>query len=664
MQISKKLYTSLIVTMLALSAIIAAVPMVSAEITAPPDLDVTEGPVGTEVTVSGTGSASPFSTVTAYLDALDGAVLGTDSADVAGSYSMDIVIPPTFGGEHYIVVNDGETESDGAPFNVTQVLTANVTLALPGDAVLVEGNGFGASEDVTLTLNSTINNVTLAVSPITTGNGAFTAEFIVPAIDIANFTTYDLIAIDESNNTDSVPITIDYYITVIPDSGPVSITTTISGRIAPSVAYTILFNGATIGSGTTTADGSYMNTYTIPTILSIDTYPVQVLWAGTTTRNATFEVTESPTISLSSPSGMVGDEITVSSILPFSSSADVTLTFGGDVLNDTSMGFGPTTAGGDLPADATFTVPNMAVGTYAVIVSDEYGAVSNTVMFTIVVTPVMMIQTRAMSYMQGDQISIYTWSNSPVPGAFDFSITDPMGEVLVSSSVNGPWMEMSANNYMVGNYYSSLLADPEFMTLPADAPVGTWNFTATIGAMTYSNLFTVSAPASLDDVVGGIANVTDDIAAVSDEISDLSSDISGEISDISGDIATIQTDVAHVEALVTDLDITSLTGDLAIIQSDLGTLTMDVSSLDAVVGNIAGDVVTVMTNLGELEGTITSIDGNVATIETDVGTLQADMSDVKANVDSTPAWIAVVLALVAAVAAIFAVITIRQKIAG
>jgi hypothetical protein len=306
----------------------------------------------------------------------------------------------------------------------------------------------------------------------------------------------------------------------------------------------------------------------------------------------------------------------------------------------------------------------MAIGTYAVIVTDQYGAVSNTELFEIVVTPVMQINTRAMSYMQGDQISIYTWSNSPVPGNFDFTITDPMGEVLVDSSVIGPWTMISANNYMVGNYYTSLLADPEWMTLPADAPVGLWNFTAVMGSSTFSNLFSVSAPASLDDVVGGIANVTDDIAAVSDEISDLSSDISGEISDISGDIATIQTDVAHVEALVTDLDITSLTGDLAIIQSDLGTLTMDVSSLDAVVGNIAGDVVTVMTNLGELEGTITSIDGNVATIETDVGTLQADMSDVKANVDSTPAWIAVVLALVAAVAAIFAVITIRQKIAG
>jgi hypothetical protein len=515
-----------------------------------------------------------------------------------------------------------------------------------------------------LYLNSTINNVTLAVSPITTSLGAFTAEFMVPAIDIANFTTYDLIAVDESNNTDSVPITIDYYITVVPNSGPVSITTTISGRIAPAVAYTILFNGATIGSGTTTADGSYMNTYTIPTILSLGTYPVQVLWAGSTTRDANFTVTQSPSIDLSATSGMVGDEITVTSILPFSSSADVTLTFAGTVLNDTSMGFGPTTAGGDLPADATFTVPNMAIGTYAVIVSDEYGAVSNTVMFTIVVTPVMMIQTRAMSYMQGDQISIYTWSNSPVPGAFDFMITDPMGEVLVSSSVNGPWMEMSTNNYMVGNYYSSLLADPEFMTLPADAPVGTWNFTATIGTMTYSNLFTVSAPASLDDVVGGIANV-------SVQIDDLGADLMGEITDISGDIATIETDVGHVHALVADLDITSLTGDLATIQSDLGSLTMDVASLDAVVGSIAGTVATVETTVGTIEGTITSIDGNVATIETDVGTLQADlgtlqadMTDVKANVDSTPAWIAVVLALVAAVAAIFAVITIRQKIAG
>ena len=40
MQISKKLYTTLIITLLTISALMAAIPMVSAEITAPPTLDV------------------------------------------------------------------------------------------------------------------------------------------------------------------------------------------------------------------------------------------------------------------------------------------------------------------------------------------------------------------------------------------------------------------------------------------------------------------------------------------------------------------------------------------------------------------------------------------------------------------------------------------------
>jgi hypothetical protein len=81
---------------------------------------------------------------------------------------------------------------------------------------------------------------------------------------------------------------------------------------------------------------------------------------------------------------------------------------------------------------------------------------------------------------------------------------------------------------------------------------------------------------------------------------------------------------------------------------------------------LSGDVATVSTNLGTLEGKVTAVDGKVATVSTDVGTIKADVSDVKAkpDVDMTPVWIAVVLSLIAAIAAIFAVVTIRQKIAG
>jgi archaellum component FlaC len=658
MQINKKLYTTLLITLLTMSIMLVAIPMVSAEVTVVPTATPNTGAVGTKVTVNATAGADPFATVTIYLDSLSGKVLGTTSANVDGDYSIQVTIPPTTAGLHYLVANDGETESRGAEFTVLPQLTTDVSLALPGDTVAVTGHGFAASKSVTLMLNSTTlatpYGVVLTVSPTTNASGSFTSSFVVPAIVLANFDVYNLTATDASLNVGNTTLNIDYYITVVPSAGPRGVTTTISGRIAPNKAYIINFNSAMISSGTTTADGSYSMTYTIPSILSEATYQVQVLWDLTNTRNATFQVLPSPVISLSATTGIVGNKITVTGS-GFSSAASISVMFGGNVANDTSMGFGPTTGStpgpaGQIPANAYFVVPALAPGVYAVLVQDQYGAVSNTILFTIIPTPVITIETRATAYMQGDQISIYTWSNTMPAVDYVYSIKDPVGNVLTSGTLlSTSWTMISANNYMV-QYYAGW-TDPEFMTLPADAPVGVWNFTATSGMTKLTNLFSVSAPATLDDVVDGI-----------DEVKDSLADMTDMIDDISGDVVTIKGDANTIKNLINNLDIDI--PDMSEITGDLTTIQMTLEALAATVSSIDGDVATIDTTLGTMSGKITSIEGNTATIETDVGTITADISDVKANVDSTPAWIAVVLALVAAVAAIFAVITIRQKIAG
>ncbi len=657
MQINKKIHTSLLIALLAMSAMIVAVPMVSAEVTVTPTATPSSGAVGTEVTLNATGGADPFSTVTIYLDALSGTVLGSTDADVDGTYSIEVTIPPTTAGLHYLVANDGETESRGAAFTVTPRLVINsipavvgIPTVLPGDELTVTGDGFAASEDITLnfTAANKTNTFVIATPAISSdANGSFEATITVPAVVLSNFDTYVVNATDESDNFAIDYVIIDYYITCTPSAGPTGITTTIGGRIAANEYYAIRFNGATIGTGTTAADGSYSTTYVIPAVLSPNDYTVDVLWNTTYTRNTTFTVTPAPVITLSAYSGIVGATIGIEGS-GFSNLANMTLYFGTNVINSTASGFGPTNATGGF--DLTFEVPNMALGIYPVSVVDQYGATSASgVYFTIEPTPVMEIRTRATAYLQGDQISIYTWSNLDVLTTITYTITDPSGLILVTDTLSASaWEMISANNYMVEDYYD-YWCDPEYMTLPADAPVGTWNFTAVVGSVTYSNLFTVSAPASLDGVMTGIGDIQDTLA-----------DMTDMIDSIDGDVVTIKGDTASIESLINNLDIP----DMSELSGDLETLQMSVDSLDAVVGSIAGTVATVETTLGTLEGTITSIDGNVATIETDVGTLEADMSDVKANVDNTPAWIAVVLALVAAVAAIFAVITIRQKIAG
>jgi hypothetical protein len=118
--LSKKLATTLIVTILAISTMLAAFPMASAEITVAPTLDPTSGPPGTKVTVTGgDGDAGDFAIVTAYWDNRSGIVLNSTNATDTGAYEMEITIPSAVNGMHWIIVNDGESESAGSQFNVT-----------------------------------------------------------------------------------------------------------------------------------------------------------------------------------------------------------------------------------------------------------------------------------------------------------------------------------------------------------------------------------------------------------------------------------------------------------------------------------------------------------------------------------------------------------------
>jgi hypothetical protein len=715
MQISKKLYTTLIIAILTLSTIIAAIPMASAEITTVPILvteggttAVTGGAVGTEIDVVGnstSGAASPFSTVTVYLDALSGTVLGVGSADNTGSYTITVTIPPTTAGIHYIVVNDGETESTGTAFTVTPTISADVTKALPGDSVTVTGDGYAASDDIVLTLNSTTlgtpYNTTLTVVPETDSTGSFSVVFVVPTIAFANFDVYNLTGTDEASNNATTTLNIDYYITLTPAAGPTGITTTIDGRIKPTVAYTITFNGAPIAAGTTDASGAYANTYTIPGVLSPAAYQVQIRWETTNTRNATFTVTTPPTIALGTTTGIAGAVVTITGT-GFSGSASITLTLGTTVVNSTAIDdrFGETTSGGTFSEN--FVVPALAPGIYAVSVVDQYGATSATgVFFTITATPVFTVMTRATEYMRMDFISVSSLVSTAV--SVDLVFTDPTGLVWYTGTVTaGQWQQ-------IGTYFQIPYSATSLTWWPitSDAPLGTWNFTCyAFGTTTVldTNLFTVSAKANLQNVLDtltgleanmtalgimGVNNITDAITTSQGVIvSDLNA-INAKITTITSGVATIQTDVGNVYTIVSNLDITSLTADLATINAKIGTstttITTAISNLNAKVTTISGNVATVSTTLGTLQGIVTSIDGTTATIATDVGTIKADITAVQSDVagvqsdvagvqtdvtslddkvDTTPAWIAVALAAVAAIAAIFAVITIRQKIAG
>jgi prefoldin subunit 5 len=731
MRISRKLYTTLIITVLTISAVMAAIPMVSAEIVGNPFLcasfppgsttPLTTGPPGTSVAVVGNatgGRASPFATVSVYWEDLLGDVLATGAADNNGDYRITVTIPEDTFGTHWIVVNDGETESGGAPFSVTPTLSVasippayyGPTLALPGDDLTVSGSGFAPNDDITLFLNSTTlltpaSYVIVAPTFHTNTNGTFSGTITVPTIPMANFDVYVFNATDEAGNTATDMVTIDYYITCFPGSGPTGINIMIYGRIASDVAYDLRFNGALIATGTSGSDGSYMEFYTIPAVLSPGTYPIDIWWALTEVRSVNFTVTVPPTITLGATSGVAGDVVTITGA-NFVMMADITLYFDSTIVNSTDMGtgFGPCSVFGSFSEE--FVVPTLTPGIYTVLVVDSWGATSQAgVFFTITPTPLITVETRATQYYRHDVISLYTWTNVVPTYDIMWQITDPTGNIYIQGYIYySDWYMISMNNYMVP-YYIMRISSYWNNQIPDDAPVGVWNFTAYnsgTSAIVDTNLFSVNAKPTLQTVLDAIdeccANMTDLLLAVGANITEMKgevatiettvgeinvaiADLDATITSIDDGVANIDTTLGPISTQLTNLDatISGLDGDLVTIQTSIGGVQTSLDELDAVVGAMYGDVVTINTTVGTINGTITDMDGTIATIYTELGTLRMDVAEMKTNVadvktnvdeslpvavDMMPVWIAVVLSLIAAIAAIFAVVTIRQKIAG
>jgi archaellum component FlaC len=171
---------------------------------------------------------------------------------------------------------------------------------------------------------------------------------------------------------------------------------------------------------------------------------------------------------------------------------------------------------------------------------------------------------------------------------------------------------------------------------------------------------------------------------VRDIMADLENSIKGEITTIAGDIATIKTELGTIEASLADLDakIVGISEGMALLDTTLGELKVSLDNLNSEIIAVAGDIATIKTDLGEiavsladLNAKVVEIAGDVATIETDLGELRVDLSkqtsvtagiasgETKVTVDSTPTWIAAVMAVIAAVSAIGSMVILVRKLA-
>ena len=140
----------------------------------------TNGPVGTAITVNGSGFKGNANVTITY----NGATAGTTTANGLGNISTTFNIPPASTGSHSLVITD-QTNSQSFTFSVTPTANPISPVSGPiGTNITLGGSGFGANKTITVTYDS--NPVNLASSTTTDANGTFNVSFKAPVSKSGN----------------------------------------------------------------------------------------------------------------------------------------------------------------------------------------------------------------------------------------------------------------------------------------------------------------------------------------------------------------------------------------------------------------------------------------------------------------------------------------------
>ncbi len=318
------------------------------------EIDPEEGPVGTEVEISGEGFEDREDILIEY----DGDEVdieeGDDQADSDGEFQDTIIIiPESTAGEHTITVtgDDSDIEAE-ATFTVEPEITISPTSGASGIEVKVTGTGFGRRKDVTIFFNDG-----RMVEERTIREGSFTATFILPPIAPG---TYNIEAKDEDGNSEKAKFTIAGEISISPTSGNIGSAVTVTGTgFKAGSPVDITYDNIRVKTATTDAGGNFSATFNVPPSTK-GTHTITAS-AGLTTKSATFEVLTSGSINYTT--GSVGSELTISGN---GFSGQVTIKYDDDKI-------ATTTADASGAFSANFPVPVSTKGDHTITASDAAG---------------------------------------------------------------------------------------------------------------------------------------------------------------------------------------------------------------------------------------------------------------------------------------------------
>lgn len=335
------------------------------------ELSPSSGPLGTTVSITGSGFAPSVTVTVSY----GGAKVATGTSTSSGAFQATFSVPASAQSQSVTAVDsDGNTASEYFAVTVPSV-SASPTSGAVGTQVTLTGSGFAPSSSVTVTFDTT----KLSTSCTSSGSGDLSCTFTVPTSGTGSQTV--TVTDSYGNAATALFLVTAPALSLNPTSGPVgTLVTATSNGFPASTSVSISFSGAVLSTSpstcVTSSSGALNCIFAVPSspagqkiVIATDSF------GGAA--NATFTIT-TPTLSLSIYSGIVGQSVTISGS-GYLASSTITLFYDGTSF---TASIPETNAQGDF--QGTLLIPPSSAGPHVITATDAAG---NSISQTFTVKP-------------------------------------------------------------------------------------------------------------------------------------------------------------------------------------------------------------------------------------------------------------------------------------
>ena len=279
---------------------VAEFTVIGGEVTIDPE----EGPVGSEIEITGTEFADREDVTISYDDEEIDIESGDDETDSSGEFICTVFIPESTAGTHTILVTVGSSEAE-VEFTVEPEVILDPTSGEAGAEISASGTGFGRRSDVVVYFDADAVATATASS-----DGSFDETFTVPELDKG---IYDVETEDDDGNLDTAKFTITVPASTQPPEptpapGPAPSPTALnisatSGKVGSDLiitgagfeaagTVTIKFGDEVLDTVPADASGIFIAILKVPS-LKAGEYPITIS-DGTNTEERTFTLEAVP----------------------------------------------------------------------------------------------------------------------------------------------------------------------------------------------------------------------------------------------------------------------------------------------------------------------------------------------------------------------------------